>query len=405
MTPTVHDLISAALAGEASEEDNAAVMLVCEEDASVEQALLDEVRVDAALTARASKSTAFAQRMCEQIRRTGTSDVFACVMREEIERQQHSVARSWLWIGVSIAAAVFMILLAFPKTYDLPQGIGREALSQPQIVADTAEPVLYWGDGSRVQLLGPARYQLHGTGKSLFVHEGCLDAEIAPQKGETFQIETPHTTIAVIGTRFSVQVSADTTNVQVEHGTVAVGQQLVQAGYEVEVTTSVNEEILPPRRTIIGWDFRFKKPVSWMYGVYAHAAAVGSGRMQAQAPAREEMGPLRIRSAYIPGRVWKMDTQQIIELRLRCQNPGHLEIYCKNRTSKNAEEKMVVIYRFTISEQECGQWITRRIDTSHYHYCADPELFEYGQDVGVWSVRHANTYPMNLELAEFKIIK
>ena len=56
----------------------------------------------------------------------------------------------------------------------------------------------------------------------VFLTTGRMTAEIVPQRGRPFTVKTPHLRVTVVGTRFSVAVKPDLTEVEVSRGRVRV---------------------------------------------------------------------------------------------------------------------------------------------------------------------------------------
>ena len=101
----------------------------------------------------------------------------------------------------------------------------------------------------------------------LRLDQGTLVAEVAHQQvGQRFAIATPQAHVTVIGTRFTLRVSADRTEVDVEHGRVSLatpsGEKPVEIGAgERAMRIAGLAPVIVPRQT---WGWKDRRPIGVM---------------------------------------------------------------------------------------------------------------------------------------------
>ena len=142
-------------------------------------------------------------------------------LRVQREVARRTTPRSW-WLA---AAAATLIAAGLLVTVHLPTA------AFPELSADGRR--LTWPDSSTIDLSATA--QATPAAHGLTLAHGQVEARIAPQSGQRFTITTPHATVAVVGTHFTVDADRDSTWVSVVEGTVDVNAQRVSAGAAVVV--------------------------------------------------------------------------------------------------------------------------------------------------------------------------
>lgn len=126
-----------------------------------------------------------------------------------------------------------------------PAVIGGRVPAGARLLLDPgARAELRLADGSSLALTDGAAVRVgEHAGKVHLEHGRCV-AEIAPQHNRRFLITTPTGEVSVIGTRFQVLASAQSTEVAVEHGRVLVargGQQIELAQGQWTVASAARD--------------------------------------------------------------------------------------------------------------------------------------------------------------------
>ncbi len=113
-----------------------------------------------------------------------------------------------------------------------PATIGSRVPAGARLLLDEGSRAeLRLEDGSTLALTDGAAVDVGDLPGEVRLEHGRCVAEVAPQYGRRFLIATPTGEISVIGTRFMVAASAQSTEVSVDHGRVAVAR----AGQRIEL--------------------------------------------------------------------------------------------------------------------------------------------------------------------------
>jgi len=160
-------------------------------------------------------------------------------------------------------------------------------LASGQGVQSSVRAVVKFADKSTVEL-GAATTLCECSqgpgGKRLRLEAGLLAADVAKQGGgSVFLITTPQAEVTVVGTKFSVACSADSTRVDVREGRVRVSRvsdgasvevgaeqfTVIAPGTAVEVKPFPIDEILlaPAKGVLVGSDWRLQKDAEASTGV------------------------------------------------------------------------------------------------------------------------------------------
>lgn len=156
-------------------------------------------------------------------------EVEARIVQRALERldrdREGRSGRPWLWLAPTAAmgaaaAGVAVYLAAAPPSDPGP------------------EPGLYaTGSAPRTLDLGPHRVELAAESEADLVRtqpgavrialgRGALDCEVEPlDPDQSFEVDTPHVRVAVVGTRFAVEIDAACTQVRVAEGRVRVDRE------------------------------------------------------------------------------------------------------------------------------------------------------------------------------------
>ncbi len=129
--------------------------------------------------------------------------------------------------------------------------------------------VITLSGGSAVTLPGsrPTTATLPIEQERLVLEHGAVVAQVAHQPtGRRFAIATPQAHVTVIGTRFTVRVSVDRTEVDVEHGRVSLatpsGEKPVEIGAgERAMRIAGQAPVIVPRQT---WGWKDRRPIGVM---------------------------------------------------------------------------------------------------------------------------------------------
>lgn len=93
-----------------------------------------------------------------------------------------------------------------------------------QVAAGERQEIVLPGGRARFSVSGPARFLPMPNGFHLWQGELCVDVQPSFPAQEPFQGTTPHAVITVLGTVFSVRVTAEQTKVAVSRGKVHVAE-------------------------------------------------------------------------------------------------------------------------------------------------------------------------------------
>lgn len=129
----------------------------------------------------------------------------------------------------------------------LANGMGAPRGSLVEVVSGTAE--LRWRDGSRLVASAGTSLRVTDDAVAITVLQGRLDAHVTTQTATPFAIGSRHATASVMGTRFSVAVGPDATDLEVSEGRVAftsVAKTTMQEVVAGESATADGQGLRPP---------------------------------------------------------------------------------------------------------------------------------------------------------------
>lgn len=191
----------------------------------------------------------------------------------EAQFSQHPPARThperphWGMVAMAIAAAVAMMFVLFNGQPETPKEVAqiRVGESQVSLLLDESGDLVrrvapgstlpiqagqgfkledhgatleaLYPDGSRLSVFGHAEVRLHERetgGKRIAVSSGQFEVEVTPQPhGKPLIIQTPTSSIEVLGTRLEVTADAESTQVAVSSGKVALVRYSDSARIEI----------------------------------------------------------------------------------------------------------------------------------------------------------------------------
>lgn len=195
-------------------------------------------------------------------------------------RQINTMARRWVprslvWAAAAAVAVGAFFLLRPVETQDIlvveeasgavewvgSDGARRSALTAElalppgalELATDTAMVKVRFADGTRIVLTGPAEADFgEQNGKRVRVRHGKLTAEVSKQPaGQPMQVLTPTADLLVLGTVFSVDVVAKTTDLDVTEGLVRMRRMAdgseaeVRPGQRLVCTLDPREKLVP----------------------------------------------------------------------------------------------------------------------------------------------------------------
>lgn len=122
-----------------------------------------------------------------------------------------------------------------------------------ELATDTAMVKVRFADGTRIVLSGPAEVDIdEAQGKRVRVRYGKLTAEVCKQPaGQPMLVVTPTADLIVVGTAFSVDVQAKTTDLDVTEGLVRMrrladgSEAEVRPGQRLVCTLDSGEKLVP----------------------------------------------------------------------------------------------------------------------------------------------------------------
>jgi hypothetical protein len=188
-------------------------------------ALRDDLRLLLLLARRgdAGQRCAGAVRTVLHHRRASTRLRMASGVRKRLRGR-----RSWVW---QVAAAALVLLSVTAGWWWLAApAVSRDGRSLGGTVFHLVEgeqSTLRWPDGSTVALSGPATAQV--IAGRLHLEHGRGTAVVTPQARGAFAITTPHAEVAVLGTRFRMDIAAASV-LLVDEGRVTWSGRVVDAG-------------------------------------------------------------------------------------------------------------------------------------------------------------------------------
>lgn len=155
--------------------------------------------------------------------------------------QQHVTPASSTIARIASASPQVMLLRSQTTT---PISTGQHLQNNDRLELNNGEQVRMEGltrtgesDGTQFQLWGPASMTIRdeGSARILILDKGTLDAQVAKRDPDSpLRIQTPHALATIVGTRFSMQVDADASRLDVEEGAVRLEKNgesiLVTAG-------------------------------------------------------------------------------------------------------------------------------------------------------------------------------
>lgn len=172
-----------------------------------------------------------------------TRSALLAQFRQRTSQRVGSTRRSGLVLGVALTSLAALVAVVVLRRTDEPRPAPVASATEASQAADrTVEAVsprqISFGSRGEIDLSADAIARIPtnvaaagGSGPlEVSLERGRLTASVAPRRrDEPLSIVTPHLTVVVIGTRFTVSVASGLTTVSVAHGRVRIdrGQQSV----------------------------------------------------------------------------------------------------------------------------------------------------------------------------------
>ena len=203
--------------------------------------------------------------------------------------------------------------------------------------------VLRLDDGTEISLAGETRISCcrHNDQTTLILHEGNLSAHVAPQKpGRPLQIHTANAEISVLGTRLTVGVRDEISELGVQKGLVQIkrltdGETIdVSGGQCAVVSQRVSLEAKPWPKTPETWseDFEDGLPDGWRYGQWLCDGETERSRGVVRAARRfvldgseSELHRITLPKEWMRG-LWRLQDDTMLHFTYKMNRPGWFHI-------------------------------------------------------------------------------
>ena len=238
------------------------------------------------------------------------SDAGEAQISQQPPARTHPERPPWAMVAMTIAAAIAMMFVLFNSHPESAKDVAQLSVGESQVslLLDESGDLVrrvssgealtiksgqgfrlddhgatveaLYPDGSRLSVFGQAEVRLDESetgGKRIVVSLGQIEAEVAPQPaGKPLIIKTPASFIEVLGTRLEVTADAETTQVAVSSGKVALlrnsdGARIeIPSGKRAQITGSDKEplsvETVPKLSEEWEANFDDRLPESWKCG-------------------------------------------------------------------------------------------------------------------------------------------